>query len=199
MGAAAACSDRQLQCWGDSGMICSDAFSDMKVLLDRDVPSASSKSSKNHELLVAARDGSDQDIYDLIEAGASVETRRPFTMVTNPVHRSGRELDNYGTQIGLTPLMYAARGGHVRCVWSLLQARADVLAEDEDGMQPLHFAAQAGDPEVARLLISFRADPSALDADGKGALDHLKLGSEDGERKMIDDRRWNDLIRGRKR
>ena len=42
---------------------------------------------------------------------------------------------------GVTPLMVAARGGHLDCVRLLLEFNADIETEDAEGWTALHYAA----------------------------------------------------------
>ena len=42
---------------------------------------------------------------------------------------------------GVTPLMFAARGGHLDCVRLLLENNADIETEDAEGWTALHYAA----------------------------------------------------------
>ncbi|CAE7269487.1 Rai14 [Symbiodinium sp. CCMP2592] len=72
---------------------------------------------------------------------------------------------------GLTPLMYASQNGSVSAVHMLLEARANIMAKDEDGMRPLHFGARSGVVEVCRLLVKKGADALSVDDDGNTALD----------------------------
>ena len=52
-----------------------------------------------------------------------------------------------------TPLLHAARSGHVECVQVLLEAGADPLAADENSRTALHHAAWFGHTECANKLI----------------------------------------------
>ena len=45
------------------------------------------------------------------------------------------------TLAGVTPLMVAARGGHLDCERLLLENNADIETEDAEGWTALHYAA----------------------------------------------------------
>jgi ankyrin repeat protein len=75
--------------------------------------------------------------------------------------------DNFG----MTPLHWAAAGGHRNTVELLLANRADVNAQDNAGETPLHLAAK-GHKDVAELLLANRANVNAQDNAGETPL-HL--------------------------
>merc|ERR1711862_633162 len=79
--------------------------------------------------------------------------------------------DNIAT--GLTPLMYAVKGGFPECVQVLLNAKADVNAVDESLVRPLHFAAACAELDIARRLLKAGADANAHDWDLRNALSYL--------------------------
>merc|ERR1719265_958091 len=91
--------------------------------------------------------------------GAYTETRRPIAIGVSDMDQEGAQIQNQG----LTPLMHAAQGGHLKCVKLLLRAGASLEAEDEDGLRPLHFAARSGNQEIGSLLIRAGAKRDALD------------------------------------
>merc|ERR1719464_49017 len=67
------------------------------------------------------------------------------------------------TDPGLTPLMRAAKEGHVKAINLLLEFRAAVHVRDGDGMTPLHFAAAAGCRDSCEALLKAGANPCTLD------------------------------------
>lgn len=123
----------------------------------------------NQELLRAAMEGHPQSAARQLERGAFVETRRPFTIA----FEGDRDPNRSAANMGLTPLMHAALGGHVDTCSILLTAGAKVNAEDEDGMRPLHFAAKAGSLDVFKMLLLARADADCQDTDGLTPLAQL--------------------------
>mmetsp|Transcript_62239 Transcript_62239/g.148520 ORF Transcript_62239/g.148520 Transcript_62239/m.148520 type:complete len:201 (-) Transcript_62239:167-769(-) len=140
-----------------------------------DPPTYSERCLLNHGLLDAARNGDHARVMAHIQAGANLETRKPLAIACDATDDSGRKVDDVAPSLvaGLTPLMLASKGGYVKCVRPLLEARAKVSAMDEDGMNSLHFAAQSGELDVARLLVENGADPWAQDYDGRAPIDFL--------------------------
>ncbi|MDR4494861.1 MAG: ankyrin repeat domain-containing protein [Nitrospirales bacterium] len=61
--------------------------------------------------------------------------------------------------VGTHPLMVAAAFGHVDTVQTLLDAGADVNAQDLTGWTPLHAAAFKGNMTIVRLLLEKGAIP----------------------------------------
>jgi len=127
----------------------------------------------NQELIIAAREGRDDDVSWYLENGAFVETRRPFIIAFRAFGQEEDEQEEDDSEVGLTPLMHAALGGYAKTCRALLSAGANVNSQDEDMMQPLHFAATSGNLEVFTLLMQARADPWAHDSAGRSALHYL--------------------------
>mmetsp|Transcript_17869 Transcript_17869/g.34831 ORF Transcript_17869/g.34831 Transcript_17869/m.34831 type:complete len:355 (-) Transcript_17869:97-1161(-) len=123
----------------------------------------------NQELIRAAMEGRDQMAAWQLTRGAFIETRRPFSIVFEGDLEQKRSHAN----LGLTPLMHAALGGHVDTCAVLVAAGAQVDAEDEDRMRPMHFAAKAGSLEIFKLLLRARADANCKDVDGLTPLAQL--------------------------
>jgi hypothetical protein len=71
-----------------------------------------------------------------------------------------------------TPLMIAAQLGHEVIAELLIQAGADMAAEDSDGRTPLHIAAAAGKLQMVRRLLARGAEPDEylLEAIERGLL-----------------------------
>eukprot|EP00443_Scrippsiella_acuminata_P048742 CAMPEP_0115257476 /NCGR_PEP_ID=MMETSP0270-20121206/46792_1 /TAXON_ID=71861 /ORGANISM="Scrippsiella trochoidea, Strain CCMP3099" /LENGTH=200 /DNA_ID=CAMNT_0002673183 /DNA_START=79 /DNA_END=677 /DNA_ORIENTATION=+ len=137
-----------------------------------------SKGMLNHRLLVASRDNDLPALQQALEQGAYVETRRPFVMRPKPPTSVGSLLEASGKKKkapreGLTPLMYVVQNGSIAGAQLLLQARAQVMAHDEDRLTPLHFAASSGVQEVCSMLLNHGADKGALDDDGRKAADYV--------------------------
>ncbi|XXG99886.1 hypothetical protein Hte_006227 [Hypoxylon texense] len=68
-----------------------------------------------------------------------------------------------------TALHWAARGGFVDVVHTILQSGADASPKTEDGMTPLHWAAKHGHARVVEELLS-RTNPAEAALDGRTAL-----------------------------
>lgn len=75
-------------------------------------------------------------------------------------------------QAGITALMEASRRGktHSEIAAALIQAGAEIDAQDPYGVTPLLFAAISGAPETIRMLLKSGANVKARDADGRTAL-----------------------------
>jgi len=127
------------------------------------------ESLPNQELVRAAMEGRERSVAWQLERGAFIEARRPFKFVFEGDMCPKRSQAN----VGLTPLMHAALGGHAEACAVLVTAGAEVNAEDEDRMRPLHFAAKAGSLDVFRLLLRARADANCQDIDGLTPLAQL--------------------------
>eukprot|EP00439_Symbiodinium_sp_Y106_P026568 s2147_g3.t1 len=144
----------------------------------------------NQRLLAACRDNNIGALKMALEEGAFLETRRPFVMRPKPPtgvfgDDATQFIKRKTPKEGLTPLMYASQNGSVSAVHMLLEARANIMAKDEelpgkrlkesalgeDGMRPLHFGARSGVVEVCRLLVKKGADALSVDDDGNTALD----------------------------
>jgi Zn-dependent protease with chaperone function len=101
-------------------------------------------------LVSAVVAGDEQEVRQLIEQGEDVN-----------------EIDDQG----MTPLHWAAQDGNDTIATLLLQAGADIDAQDEyTGMTPLMTAAQAGQSDMIALLASKGAKVNAQDLDGMTAL-----------------------------
>ncbi|MBV0900018.1 MAG: ankyrin repeat domain-containing protein [Wolbachia endosymbiont of Fragariocoptes setiger] len=74
----------------------------------------------------------------------------------------------------LTPLHWAAAGGHLDTVVSLIDMGADVHAVDFYNKRPLHYAAESDSLEIVKLLIMAGANPQAVDHNGKTPSDLAK-------------------------
>jgi len=72
--------------------------------------------------------------------------------------------------LGVTPLIAAARGGHAKAVKVLLAANAEVNVADARGQTPLIAAVNSGDKETTQLLLAQGADIYAMDDTGQSAL-----------------------------
>ncbi len=88
-------------------------------------------------LLNAAADGNTQKVVSLLQNGHHANEAFPL--------------------VGTTPLMLAAAYGHKQTVKALLDAGADVNAEDFTGWTALHAAVFKGDPTIVALLLEHGA------------------------------------------
>lgn len=101
-----------------------------------------------HALAVAARWGREQAVWSLL----GVDTHPD--LVTSGRWRS-------------TPLMEAARSGHVAIGRRLLAAGARVDRSDAVGESALHWAARSGAASYARMLLEAGADPRLRNSAGR--------------------------------
>ncbi|THY18268.1 hypothetical protein D6D00_08173 [Aureobasidium pullulans] len=95
-----------------------------------------------------------------------------YTAQMNSVE-AGRLLVNAGADLnmkseekgneGLTPLLYAARGGHKDTVIALLDSGADVRSKDHEGRTALTLVSEHGFQAVARVLLERGCDPNSED------------------------------------
>ena len=72
-----------------------------------------------------------------------------------------------------TPLHFAAIKGDTRTVAALVNAGADLNAQDTDGRTPMHWAAMRGHAKAVAALTNAGADPSILDSELLKAADLL--------------------------
>lgn len=86
------------------------------------------------------------------------------------------------TNCGWTPLLYAACGGHLACLLTLLDAGADAGSRSFDQRTALHYSAQQGHAECTRALLDCGADRDATDRAGDSA---LYLAKVSGRREVV--------------
>jgi ankyrin repeat protein len=104
----------------------------------------------------------------LIAKGADVNARAKFTDWPSQITSEPRA--QYHAYGGLTPLLYAARGGCYSCVESLLAAGADVNLPTPEGVSALMVALDNDHNGVARLLMERGGNPHVWDVYGRTAL-----------------------------
>ncbi|KAI9779171.1 MAG: hypothetical protein M1839_007706 [Geoglossum umbratile] len=99
--------------------------------------------------------------------------------------KAGARVD--ATHVGITPLHFAAEGGHGSVVKLLLGAGADVAAVDPTGSTPLANAAFSGVLRVIEQLIQAKSDVTVIDEQGDMPLHLAALtGSEAAAKLLID-------------
>jgi len=104
----------------------------------------------------------------LIAKGANVNARAKFNDWPGQITSEPRA--QYHTYGGLTPLLYAARGGCYACVEALVNAGADVNLPNNEGMTPLMIALDNSQNGVAKFLLDHGANPNLWDIYGRTAL-----------------------------
>jgi ankyrin repeat protein len=116
----------------------------------------------------AAAQGHADMVAFLVSKGADLSTRARAndwgTQITNEPRVQYRPTG------GLTPLLYAARAGCLRCVQVMLQAGADRDRPNPDGMTPMIMALDNGAVDVAQYLLDQGANPHTWDWWGRTPL-----------------------------
>ena len=104
----------------------------------------------------------------LIAKGANVNARAKFNDWPGQITSEPRA--QYHTYGGLTPLLYAARGGCYACVEALVSAGADVNLPNNEGMTPMMIALDNNQNGVAKFILDHGANPKVWDIYGRTAL-----------------------------
>jgi ankyrin repeat protein len=124
-------------------------------------------SRRQSALMWAAAQGHVEVGRALIEAGAELEARsrvRPMLMFADATNGGAFDqgvTENLG---GYTPLLFAAREGHVEMARLLLNAGADIDGVAGNGTSPLVVAAHSGHTELAIELLEHGANANAMGA-----------------------------------
>ncbi|MGH9239112.1 MAG: ankyrin repeat domain-containing protein [Vicinamibacterales bacterium] len=113
----------------------------------------------------------------LIAKGADVNARAKFNDWPSQITSEPR--GQYHASGGLTPLLYAARGGCYACVDSLVAGGADVNLPTPEGVSPIMVAIENGHNGIARLLMERGGNPHVWDVYGRTAL-YLAVGEGGG-------------------
>ncbi|HET9272543.1 MAG TPA: ankyrin repeat domain-containing protein [Vicinamibacterales bacterium] len=160
----------------------------MRLLIDRGAQvDAREPEFQQTALMIAARENHAPAVELLIKAGAAVDaqTRKgPTPNFVPPCKGTGCGSEGVGinrgglpdrgrraeVKGGMTPLLYAARDGHVESARLLVAAGADLELGDGNAIRPLLMAALNGQIEVARLLIERGANVNADDFWGRTPL-----------------------------
>ena len=111
------------------------------------------KTYMNHKLIKAIKQDSTQEIINIINYGAAVNTK-----------------DDYGQ----TVLILAARWGNAETINVLIKGGADVNAKSKDGTTALMIAADWGRAEIINILIDAGADVKIKNYFGKMAVDYAR-------------------------
>jgi len=161
----------------------------VRALLERGAdPEATEPQLQLTALMLAAEAGATGAVRALLEHGADVQARsrpgeapgRRMPCVGRTgcgshgvgIVRGGLPEQGYQPPISgdMTPLMFAAREGHVEVARLLLDAGAEVNAADRNGITPLFMAIGSNRIPAARLLVERGADIHATDWYGRTPL-----------------------------
>ena len=104
----------------------------------------------------------------LIAKDANVNARARFNDWPGQITSEPRA--QYHTYGGLTPLLYAARGGCYACVEALVNSGANVNMPNNEGMTPLIVALDNSHNGVAKFFLDKGANPHVWDIYGRTAL-----------------------------
>ena len=129
---------------------------------------ASERFREQTALMWAAAESHPDMVAFLISKGATVNVRAKANDWPNQITSEPRV--QYRPTGGLTPLLYAARGGCQGCVEALLKGGADIDLPNPDGMTPLMMAIDNSHYEVARYLLDHGANPHTWDWWGRTPL-----------------------------
>ena len=119
-------------------------------------------------LMWAAAEGHAEMVAFLISKGAQVNVRAKANDWPNQMTSEPRV--QYRPTGGLTPLLYAARGGCLGCIEALLKGGADIDLPNPDGMTPLMMASDNSHYEAAKYLLDHGANPHTWDWWGRTPL-----------------------------
>ena len=104
----------------------------------------------------------------LIAKDATVNARAKFNDWPSQITSEPRA--QYHAYGGLTPLLYAARGGCLACVEALVNAGANVNLPTPEGATPMMIALDNNNNDVAKFLLEHRGNPNLWDVYGRTAL-----------------------------
>uniref|UniRef100_A0A7M4EL82 Kinase D-interacting substrate of 220 kDa n=1 Tax=Crocodylus porosus TaxID=8502 RepID=A0A7M4EL82_CROPO len=94
------------------------------------------------------------------------------------------EYVNFCLQYGTTPLIWAARKGHLECVKYLLQMGADVDQEGANSMTALIVAVKGGYTDSVKEILKRNPNVNLTDKDGNTA---LMIASKEGHTEIVQD------------
>lgn len=139
-----------------------------------------------HEILDAAQHGQADIVKRLLAQGASPNVREYETVERIPsmlLDEGEETVLQAGYSFSRTPLMLAARGGHVEIVDLLLASGADPKLKDAAGYSAFTMACQGGQLAVVDSLVRAGEDPKQR---GPGKTTSLHLAVESGNLALLD-------------
>jgi hypothetical protein len=142
------------------------------VLLDHGADPNVADRTGNTPLHEAAQNGLLPLVEKLIASGASLNAHTDRAKPPAPGGPTGPQRPVGGEQ---TPLLLAARYGHVDVMKALIKAGADTRAKAQDGVTLLLAAAGSSRVEAAKYAYEFDKNVTAVD-DTKSTAMHLSMG-----------------------
>ncbi len=145
-----------------------DTYSSPESPKDQTAMLAAMFNSLVPEIVVAAKDGDDALVEELIQKGANVNAKsaldnlpplwwaanKGYPRVAKVLIDSGKASVDFKDGYGMTPLLWAVHYGHDSIVKLLLQTgKVDVNVKDNSRRTPLSHAAEQGHEAVVRLLL----------------------------------------------
>lgn len=127
----------------------------------------SESSRKQTALMWAAAQGHVEVVQELVKAGADLEARtmvRPRLMYADETNGGAFDVGVVEQLGGFSPLLFAARNGHVDVARVLLDAGADIEGVAGNQASPLVVATHSGHTQLAQLLLERGADANAIGA-----------------------------------
>lgn len=129
-------------------------------------------------VMFAAGGGHNDTTALLISSGADVNvvvkaTPEYIEQVAQAIAEGKEEVEPH--KDGVTAVMVAAQGGHLRAVQLLVEAGAELRIADEEGITPLLNAVKGNYGEIAAYLVEHGADPNDYYLDDKQKLHNLLM------------------------
>ena len=140
----------------------------VRLLIEAGAELNSKEGSREQTALMwAAAQGHMQVVEQLILAGADIDARsklRPMLMFVDGSNGGAFDqglMENLG---GYSPLLFAAKNGHLELAELLISAGAKIDGVSGNGATPLVVAAHSGHSDLAIMLLENGADPNTIGA-----------------------------------
>jgi ankyrin repeat protein len=129
-------------------------------------------------LMFAAGGGHNETCKVLLEAKADpnivvAATEEYIEQVAKAIAEGKEDVEEH--KDGVTALMVAAQGGHIGCVELLINAKADVLAVDDEDVSALIYAIKGNHISTAKYLVEHGANPNDMYVDDKSKKHNLLM------------------------